>query len=309
MKIVDSGAPESRATRPTTPDPVHQTALTALPTKDARVLYACAVLGQAGADVYPRDVIEWLAPYGVEAKRQRTSKILNAWKRGDTRPLPTEATGDIEDDTADLPELDEATQAGLEAIRYPSDFPPPVSPGDTDGHGATPPGGDTLTRATPAPTPSPDRPPSVWPLYLLALPAMVAIWGGWVTLGSMTGFDAVHPLPGIWDQATVNSSIMLPFGVEVYAGYALHAWLSHRVVNTARTFARWSAIGSVLLGMAGQITVHLLTAARMAIAPWGVTAVVSCIPGLILLLGVALAVLIRREHRREHRREQATGRE
>jgi hypothetical protein len=39
-----------------------------------------------------------------------------------------------------------------------------------------------------------------WPLLILALPAAVAVWSGWVRIGQMTGFGQVHPLPGIWDS-------------------------------------------------------------------------------------------------------------
>src|SRR6266851_49790 len=111
-----------------------------------------------------------------------------------------------------------------------------------------------------------------WPLLILALPAAVAVWSGWVGIGQMTGFGLVHPLPGIWDSLHLNSSIPLPVGVEAYAAYALRAWLSASAVVSARTrrFARWSAIGSLLLGMAGQIAYHLLTQAHTARAPWGI---------------------------------------
>src|SRR5204863_734142 len=80
-----------------------------------------------------------------------------------------------------------------------------------------------------------------WPVLLLALPAFVAIWSGWVGLGGLTGFGIVHPLPGIADRLAINSAITLPFGVETYAAYALRAWLSPGVHPTARRFARWSA--------------------------------------------------------------------
>ena len=36
-----------------------------------------------------------------------------------------------------------------------------------------------------------------WPLLLIAAPAAVAIWSGWVGLGSMCGFGPVNLLPGV----------------------------------------------------------------------------------------------------------------
>jgi hypothetical protein len=64
-----------------------------------------------------------------------------------------------------------------------------------------------------------------WPLMLLALPAAVAVWSGWVGIGQLTGFGQVHPLPGIWSSLHIDSAVTVPVGVEAYAAYALHAWL------------------------------------------------------------------------------------
>ena len=111
----------------------------------------------------------------------------------------------------------------------------------------------------------------------------------------MTGFGQVHPLPGIWDSLHIDSAVTLPIGVEAYAAYALRACLStsHSVSRAARRFAGWSAVASLLLGMAGQIAYHLLTQAGAARAPWGVTTAVSCLPVLVLGMGAALAHLLR----------------
>src|SRR5690606_3939731 len=68
--------------------------------------------------------------------------------------------------------------------------------------------------------------PRRWPLVLLALPAGVATWSGWVGLGELTGFGPVKPLPGIADSLTINSAITLPIGVEAYAALAMSAWLT-----------------------------------------------------------------------------------
>ena len=136
------------------------------------------------------------------------------------------------------------------------------------------------------------RPPVAWPVLLLALPAFVAIWSGWVSLGELSGFGMVHPLPGIADHLTINTAITLPVGVETYAAYALWVWLSGRAPQQARQFARWSAIGSLLFGAAGQMTYHLMAAAGMTSAPWLITAAVACLPVAVLGMGAALAHLL-----------------
>ncbi len=146
-----------------------------------------------------------------------------------------------------------------------------------------------------------------WPLLVLALPAAVAVWSGWVGIGQMTGFGQVHPLPGIWGSLHVDTAITLPVGVEAYAAYALRAWLSASPAVSARTrrFARASAIGSLLLGMAGQIAYHLLIQAGITKAPWGITTGVSCLPVLVLGMGAALAHLRRADSCRTTPRDQA----
>jgi hypothetical protein len=144
------------------------------------------------------------------------------------------------------------------------------------------------------PTPS-RRPVAAWPLVLLAAPAFVAIWSGWVDLGRLTGFGVVHPLPGIWDDARLNTAITLPIGLETYGAYALYVWLAGAVPAAARRFARWSAIGSLGLGMAGQAAYHLMVAAGWQHAPWPITATVACIPVVVLGLGAALHHLTRTE--------------
>jgi hypothetical protein len=138
------------------------------------------------------------------------------------------------------------------------------------------------------------RPVSAWPLLILAAPAFVAIWSGWVGLGGLTGFGVVHPLPGIAPRLALNTAITLPIGVEAYAAYALRAWLTPGAVPVrARRFARWSAIGSLALGAAGQVAYHLMVAAGITAAPWPVTTAVACLPVAVLGMGAALAHLLR----------------
>lgn len=121
-----------------------------------------------------------------------------------------------------------------------------------------------------------------WPLYRIALPAAVAVWSGWVGLGTLCGFGVIRPLPGIWDAATVNTAITLPVGVEAYGAYAMGAWLSPGVPQSARKFAKWSAIGALALGVFGQVAYHLLSAAHAARAPWPVVVLVSSLPVIVL---------------------------
>ncbi|HEX5741922.1 MAG TPA: ABC transporter permease [Pilimelia sp.] len=145
---------------------------------------------------------------------------------------------------------------------------------------------------TPTP-PKPARPAVVWPVVLLALPAFVAIWSGWVGLGGLTGFGVVHPLPGIADGFSLNTAITLPIGVETYGAYALYVWLSGRVPERARRFAKWSALGSLAVGALGQVAYHLLVAAGIESAPWWITTAVACLPVAVLGMGAALAHLVR----------------
>lgn len=132
-----------------------------------------------------------------------------------------------------------------------------------------------------------------WPLALIGAPAAVAVWSGWVSLGGLCGFGVVHPLPGIVDGFTINTAITLPVGVEAYGAYALGAWLTPDASGRARRFAKWSAIGSLVLGMMGQVAYHLLAAGHAARAPWPVVTLVSCLPVVALALGTALAHLLR----------------
>jgi hypothetical protein len=131
-----------------------------------------------------------------------------------------------------------------------------------------------------------------WPLYLIAAPAAVAIWSGWVGLGELCGFGPVRLLPGI-SGLTVNTAITLPVGVEAYAAFALGAWMSPSSPPGVRRFARWSALGALAYGMAGQIIYHLLAAAHATSAPWPVVVVVSCMPVAVLGLAAALTHLLR----------------
>lgn len=131
-----------------------------------------------------------------------------------------------------------------------------------------------------------------WPLFLIAAPAAVAVWSGWVGLGGLCGFGLVQPLPGIV-AFHLNTAITLPIGVEAYGTYALAAWLTPGAPERARSFARRSAVGALALGMLGQVVYHLLAAAGAARAPWPVVVLVSCLPVVTLGFGAALTHLLR----------------
>jgi hypothetical protein len=128
---------------------------------------------------------------------------------------------------------------------------------------------------------------------LIASPAAVAVWSGWVGLGTLCGFGVVHPLPGIADSFTIDTAVTLPVGVEAYGAYALRAWLTPGASKMARKFARWSAIGRLALGMLGQVIYHLLAAAHATRAPWPVVVLVSCLLVVTLGFGAALTHLLR----------------
>jgi hypothetical protein len=77
--------------------------------------------------------------------------------------------------------------------------------------------------------------------------------------------------------------------MEVYAAYAMGAWLTHKdVPDEARSFARKSAIISLIFGGGGQVAYHLLAAADVERAPIVVTIIVACIP--VAIVGMASAL-------------------
>src|ERR1700722_12331080 len=136
-----------------------------------------------------------------------------------------------------------------------------------------------------------------WPLLVLAVPAAAEVWSGWVGIAQQTGFGTVPLLPGIWSSLHLDTAVTLPVGVECYAAYALRAWLAsgHAISDRTRRFARWSAIGSFALGMAGQVAFHLMDQDHVTRAPWGITTLVSCLPVLVLGMGTALAHMLRED--------------
>jgi hypothetical protein len=223
--------------------------------------------------------------FRIGADKART--ILDAL----TEPLPAPTQSPVEQRLHAVPDPvepglsdvdDEMPPASEEGAS--SQVTPPVAP-DTTGQAAT-------AEAVPAAALDDGKKVGAWPVLLLALPAFIAVWSGWVGLGELTGFGVVHPLPGIADGFTINSAITLPIGVETYAAFALRVWLSGRVPASARRFAKWSALSALVLGALGQVAYHLLEAAGVTQAPWQITTVVACLPVAVLGMGAALAHLI-----------------
>jgi outer membrane biosynthesis protein TonB len=139
------------------------------------------------------------------------------------------------------------------------------------------------------------RSPVAWPLFLLSLPAFVSIWGGWVGMGRLTGFGPINLLPGIADF-TLDTAITLPIGLETYAAYSMYAWLAAAHLSTStRRFAKWSALGSLVLGMAGQAAYHVMESTGVEAAPVEIVIAVSAIPVIVLGLGTGLAHAMRKD--------------
>ncbi|KIR64262.1 hypothetical protein [Micromonospora haikouensis] len=191
-------------------------------------------------------------------------------------PTPDTTTADTDPDTPDRPE---------QPTPDPAPVPPPVD---------VTPAEQVSTVESPGTKirPARSRRAVVWPVILLALPAFVAIWGGWVGLGKLTGFGKVNLLPGIGSGWVIDTAITLPIGVETYGAFALYVWLSGRVPARAARFAKWSALGSLAIGALGQVAYHLLIAAGVTSAPWWITTLVACLPVAVLGMGAALAHLM-----------------
>ena len=135
------------------------------------------------------------------------------------------------------------------------------------------------------------------------------MWSGWAGIAQKTGFGLVSPRPGIWPSLHLDTAITLPVGAGAYAAYALRTWLARDRSISVRTrrFAKWPAICSFALGMAGQVACHLMAQAGMARAPWPVTTIVSCLPVLVPGTGTALAHMLRADAKAAQAPDSGTG--
>ncbi|QUQ72549.1 hypothetical protein [Kutzneria sp. CA-103260] len=149
----------------------------------------------------------------------------------------------------------------------------------------------------PAAEPARDRRlPRPWPLAIIGLAAAVAVWGGWVRLGELTGFGPVNVLPGIGGGFVLDTAVVLPVSVEAYAAYALHVLLaSAGMSERTRVFAKRSFFTSLAVGGGAQVASHVMGAAGVTAAPWWVTTLVACVPVLVVGLATGLATLVRQD--------------
>lgn len=130
---------------------------------------------------------------------------------------------------------------------------------------------------------------------IIGLAAAVAVWGGWVRLGELTGFGTINLLPGIGRGFTLNTAVVMPLSVEFYSAYALRVLLaSDRLSCKATCFAKRSFATSLSLGGGAQIASHIMDAAHVTTAPWPVTTLVACVPLLVIGLATGLATLVKR---------------
>jgi hypothetical protein len=250
---------------------------------------------------YPRDVPD-LIPHARDLAADlgevpSRNKLMKTFKVGaDKANALREALTTAPAATPPADPVAEVADDLAEPVDVPTPAEPLTPPAPAEVAEAAAPSADPEPVAEAAQVVDPDRRPVTWPVLILCLPAFVAIWGGWVEMGRLTGFGMVKLLPGIADQLELNTAITLPIGVETYAAYALFVWLSGRAAGDARAFAKWSALASLGLGAAGQVAYHLMAAAGWTSAPWPITAAVACIPVAVLGMGAALAHLMHQNH-------------
>ncbi len=117
--------------------------------------------------------------------------------------------------------------------------------------------------------------------------AGIAVSATSAAVSSFSGLRSLAIVTG-WPEAL---SPLLPLTVDAYAMTATRVWLAASTGSErARRFARWNAIGAILLSVAGNATWHLI-AVHLLVVSWGIVLVVGSIPALVLGLVSHLAVL------------------
>ncbi len=106
-------------------------------------------------------------------------------------------------------------------------------------------------------------------------------------MSSFSGLRSLAIVTG-WPETL---SPLLPLTVDAYAMTATRVWLAASTGSgRARRFARWNAIGAIVLSVAGNATWHLI-AVRLLVVSWATVLAVGSIPALVLGLVSHLGVL------------------
>lgn len=120
----------------------------------------------------------------------------------------------------------------------------------------------------------------------------------WVSLGmsvsavsaAVSSFSGLRSLAEMAGWAAPMASL-LPLTVDAYAMTATRVWLSGSTASVrARRFAKWNAIGAILLSLAGNAAYHLIAAHLLAVS-WMIVLAVGAVPPVVLGLVSHLAVL------------------
>jgi hypothetical protein len=114
-------------------------------------------------------------------------------------------------------------------------------------------------------------------LSISAVSAGFSSFAGLKSLAEATGWDVMAPLFALC--------------IDSYALTSIRVWLtSPPASRRVRAYAKWNAIGAILLSLAGNAAWHLIAADLLAVT-WPVVMVVGGVPPVILGLVVHLATL------------------
>lgn len=121
---------------------------------------------------------------------------------------------------------------------------------------------------------------------------------GWVAVGMTVSAAAaaVSSFSGLRSLALATGwgdwlSPLLPLTIDAYAATATRVWLANSTRSVrARRFARWNAVGAVVLSVIGNAVWHLIAAGLLQMS-WVIVVVVGAVPAAVLGLLSHLAVL------------------
>lgn len=131
-----------------------------------------------------------------------------------------------------------------------------------------------------------------------AVPATAPRRDWWVAVGMTVSATAaaVSSFSGLRSLALAAGwgewlSPLLPMCIDAYAATATRVWLANSTRSVrARRFARWNAIGAVVLSVIGNAVWHLIAAGLLQVT-WVIVVVVGAVPAAVLGLLSHLAVL------------------